>query len=82
MFKIISDGALMKKATNLSVDEELLKEAKALDINLSQTLEEALRKLIRHRQAESWKAKNRDAIESYDEHIDKHGVFSDKLRSF
>ncbi len=72
----------MKKATNLSVDEELLAEAKALNINLSQTFEDALRQLIRYKQAEQWKADNRQALESFDDHVDRNGVFSDKLRSF
>ncbi len=72
----------MKRATNLSVDEELLTEAKALNINLSQTLEDALRQLIRHKQSEQWKVDNRKALDSFDEHIDRNGVFSDKLRSF
>jgi antitoxin CcdA len=29
-----------------------------------------------------WLEDNRDAIAAYNEHIDKHGAFSDDLRSF
>lgn len=31
---------------------------------------------------ESRLAENKDAIEAYNEHVEKHGVFSDGLRSF
>ncbi len=72
----------MKRATNLSIDEELLTAARELDINLSRTLEEALQKLVRHKKGEQWKQDNKDALQSYDEHIERTGVFSDKLRSF
>ncbi len=72
----------MKRATNLSIDEELLLEARELDINLSRTLEDALQKLIRHKKAEQWKTDNKDALQTYDEHIERNGVFSDKFRSF
>jgi antitoxin CcdA len=33
-------------------------------------------------QAEAWKERNRKAIEAYNEHIERDGVFSDGLRSF
>ena len=32
--------------------------------------------------AELWKAQNRSALDAYDEHVERDGVFSDGLRSF
>ena len=72
----------MKRAANLSVDSELLDQAKELKINLSHTFENALRTLIRQKQSEQWKIENKQAFDSYGKHIKKHGTFSDKLRSF
>jgi antitoxin CcdA len=31
---------------------------------------------------ELWLAENREAIEAYNEHVSRHGVFSDGLRGF
>jgi len=71
-----------KKAANLSVDTDLLERAKRLKLNLSQVFETGLSEAIRQRQREEWLKKNRAAIEAYNEYVDKHGVFSDGLRSF
>ncbi|MCC6472800.1 MAG: type II toxin-antitoxin system CcdA family antitoxin [Burkholderiales bacterium] len=74
--------ARRKKSANLSVDAELLQEARRLDLNLSQVLESSLALAIRERKAEEWLARNRAALEAYNEHIERDGVFSDGLRSF
>lgn len=71
-----------KRAANLSVNAELLDQAKALEINLSATLERALEAEVRARKRELWLAENRDAIEAYNERIERDGIFSDGLRSF
>ena len=71
-----------KKATNLSVDEDLLDQARLLGLNLSQVFEAGLADAIRRHQREAWLKKNRAAIDAYNEHVEKDGVFSDGLRSF
>lgn len=71
-----------KRAANLRVNEDLLKKAKSLDINLSATLEKALAQALKEKQREQWLADNRQAIAAYNEHLEAHGVFSDEVRSF
>jgi len=71
-----------KKAANLSINADLLSKARELDINLSATLELALVTALKQKRREQWLAENRDAIDAYNEHIEKYGVFSDGLRSF
>lgn len=71
-----------KKAANLSVDEHLLERARRLKLNLSQVLEAGLADAIRREESAEWLRKNRVALEAYNEHVEKHGVFSDGLRSF
>lgn len=71
-----------KKAANLSVDGDLLDSAKRLKLNLSQVFEAGLSAAIREKQREQWLSKNRAAIEAYNEHVEKDGVFSDRLRAF
>ena len=71
-----------KRATNVTIDADLLKQARELNINLSATLEQALAELVRHRRREHWLADNRAAITTYNQHVAEHGVFSDRLRRF
>lgn len=76
------DQLAPRKPTNLSVNEDLLARARAHNINLSATLEQALIEALRRKEREAWLAENQAAIERYNERIDDHGVFSDTLRSF
>jgi len=71
-----------KKAANLSINESLLQQAKALDINLSQLLEQRLVEHLREVFEKNWLAENRAAIEAYNQRIEDNGVFSDGLRTF
>jgi antitoxin CcdA len=71
-----------KKATNLSVDAELLEQARGLGLNLSQVFEASLAEAVRRIRAERWIEENRAAIDAYNEHVERDGVFSDGLRSF
>jgi antitoxin CcdA len=71
-----------KKATNLSIRTDLLEQARALDINLSSELEKHLVEVIRQRRAEQWLKDNREAIEAYNRHIERDGIWSDGLRTF
>ncbi|MGF2075818.1 type II toxin-antitoxin system CcdA family antitoxin, partial [Enterococcus casseliflavus] len=69
-------------AVNLSVDKALLTEARAHEINVSATLESALREELRRRQRSEWLEKNQRAIKAYNADIDAHGFFSDGVRTF
>lgn len=71
-----------KKSANLSIDAELLRHARQLKINLSQTLEERLREIVLDAKGKKWVAQNRAALESYNRHVERNGTFSDKLRRF
>ena len=78
----IYDPQAPKQSANLSVNRDLLQKAKKLDINLSATFERALADALREKQRAAWLAENEQAIAAYNDHVDKHGVFSDGLRSF
>ena len=71
-----------KKSANLSINETLLQQAKALNINLSQMLEQRLAEYLRESLQQSWVNENRDAIDAYNRRIARNGVFSDGLRTF
>ena len=57
-------NAILKRATNLSVNAELLREAKELDINLSAEFEKHLTAVVGQHRAELWRRDNRAAIEA------------------
>jgi antitoxin CcdA len=79
---ILFEEKAPKKASNLSVNCDLLRQAKNLNINLSATLEQALIEMIREKRQEQWKLDNKDSIDAYNEHVEQHGVFSKKSRCF
>lgn len=81
MYKIYDPDA-PKKPTNLSVNGDLLKKARECGLNLSAILEAALVEQVKQSQRERWLRENREAIDAYNEHIERNGVFSDELRSF
>lgn len=77
-----SKNTSSKKATNVSVNADLLQQAKAFNINLSSTLEQALSAKLKQLQAQTWATENKMAIDSYNQHIEKAGVFGDNVRAF
>lgn len=76
------DKSAPKKPTNLSINSDLLNKSKNLKINLSATLEEALKNILAQKQAEQWREENKSAIQAYNDFIEENGVFSDEFRSF
>lgn len=74
--------AAPKKSANLSVNSELLRQARALNVNLSQALEQRLVEIVRESRQRNWLEKNREAVEDYNRRIKKRGTFSDGLRRF
>ena len=77
-----ADRVVAKRATNVSVRSDLLEAARANGVNLSATLERALLEELKHVLRQKWREENRDAIAAYNEHVAKHGVFSDDTRTF
>ena len=71
-----------KKTTNLSINSDLLKKIKALNINLSATFEQALRAKLAEEEANKWQKENRGAIEAYNDFIEDNGLFADEHRQF
>ncbi|OGR14602.1 MAG: hypothetical protein A2341_07515 [Deltaproteobacteria bacterium RIFOXYB12_FULL_58_9] len=71
-----------KKAANLSINVRLLKMARKRKINLSATLEAALVEKLQAQDVSEWVAENAKSIDEYASHVQKVGVFSDRLRRF
>lgn len=71
-----------KISANLSVNSDLLVQAKFYGINLSLTLEVAPIEAISEHRRRLWLEDNREEIDSYKEHVEKKGVFGGGLRGF
>ena len=71
-----------KKPTNLSVNSDLLYEAKALKLNLSATFEAALLNELKAARRDKWIAENKQAIDTCNKLANEHRLFADKHREF
>ena len=78
----VYDVSAPKRPANVTVNADLLQRARALDINLSQTLESALVEAVAQKARERWLAENREAIDAYNRDVEKNGCFGDRFRSF
>ena len=71
-----------KAPTNLSLLVDLVERARALDLNLSNVVEQALASAIRETEQARWLAENREAIELYNAFVEEHGFFGEEFREF
>jgi antitoxin CcdA len=71
-----------KRAVNVSIDASVLDMAKEMNINLSQTLEDALRKRTQDERDRRFRDEHREAIEAHNRFIEKNGIWSKKYRSW
>jgi antitoxin CcdA len=69
-----------RKAVNVSIDAELVKEAREAGVNLSGLLESALRDKLKAHRTAKWQKENRQTIESMNAYIDEHGLPLAKFR--
>ncbi len=71
-----------KVPTNLSVRSDLVRDARALHLNISEIVEKALEQALAEHRRAAWLAENRESIDKYNARAEKHGVFSDAWRRF
>ncbi len=78
MFSLYNQNA-PKEPITLSINCDLLKKAKDLDINLSASFEEALIAQLKTKQTKLWLEQNKAAIDAYNISVEENGVFRDEL---
>lgn len=71
-----------RKATNVSLGEALLAEAKALQINISQAAEAGVARAVAEKRTELWLEANREALESSNAYVEQHGLPLTRYRGF
>ena len=73
---------VQRKSTNLSLDARLVAEAKNLDINISRVAEEGIAEAVRQEKERLWKIENREAIEAWNDYVERNGLPLAKYRQF
>lgn len=71
-----------RRATNVSLPAALISEARRLGINISQACERGLQEQVRQSRREAWLEENREAIESSNAWVEKHGLPLAEYRQF
>ena len=71
-----------RKPTNLSLDPDLIREARSFGVNLSQAAEAGVRRAVAEAKAEQWRRDNAEAVESSNRWVERNGLPLDRYRRF
>jgi len=71
-----------RRATNLSVSQSVLEEARSLEINLSRAAEDGIRQAVAAEKARRFRDEFADVIQSNNDYVEKHGLPLEKYRLF
>ena len=71
-----------RRATNLSLSEALVDEARALEINLSQACEHGLELAVTEARTARWLKENQEALDSSNAYVEARGLPLGRLRQF
>ncbi len=71
-----------RRPTNVTLPVELVAEAKALDINISQACEIGLARSVAEARRARWLDENKAAIEAYNGMVERDGLPLDEFRQF
>ena len=72
----------LKKATNITLSADVLADAKAFGINISQACDGFLRARVKQERERRWLSENAAFIEEYNKTLDAEGLPLDQYRSF
>ena len=74
------DGA--KRATNVSLSEALVSEARGLGINVSRACEDGLETEVRRERTKWWHEDNAAGFKAWNAYLERHGVPLARFRKF
>lgn len=77
-----NEAPSVRKSANLSIDADLLAEAKALSVNVSRAAEDGIARAVKAEKERLWKIENREALESWNAYVEEHGLPLAKYRQF
>lgn len=71
-----------RRAASLTLDPDLLDEAKSLGVNVSRAAEEGLAAALKAERTRRWKEENAEAIREYNEYVRHEGIPLARHRKF
>ncbi|WP_322096900.1 type II toxin-antitoxin system CcdA family antitoxin [Paramagnetospirillum kuznetsovii] len=74
--------ATIKRPTNVSLPQNLVLEAKSLDISLSKACERGLTEAIAEARSARWLAENKGAVEAWNQRVEAVGLPLARFRQF
>ncbi len=74
--------AIRRKSTNVTLDPQLVADAKALGVNVSRACEAGLATELKAARKKQWVEENWEAIQSSNAYVEKHGLPLAKYRMF
>ena len=74
-----NDNIARRQSVNLTADSELVRRVRDEKGNLSALLEGSMRAFLAKKELERWREENHQSFESYNQMIEKHGLFSDDM---
>jgi antitoxin CcdA len=80
--RLREDRTPVRRPTNVSLDADLVDEARALDINISRACEEGLERTVREERRRRWIEENREGMEASNDYVRQHGLPLAKYRMF
>ena len=78
----VRQSSTPRRATNVTLPEALLREARDLNINVSQACERGLATEVSETKAQRWLRDNRAAMDAWNEHVEQHGLPLAGFRQF
>ena len=72
----------VRQPANLSIDSQLMAEAKRLNVNVSRAAEAGIAEAVAAEKTRLWKLENRATMDAWNDYVDKHGIPLAEHRQF
>jgi len=73
---------MMRSKVSLSIDGAVVREARAVGVNMSRVAEFAIAEAARGERNRRWREENRDALDAYAREVERDGLPLARFRSF
>jgi antitoxin CcdA len=73
---------LARKKVNLTVDSDVLDEARELKLNMSRLAENAIASAAKIERNRRWREENHEALEAYEQEVEENGLPLSEHRTF
>lgn len=72
----------IRQPANLSIDSNLMREAKGLDVNVSRAAEAGIAEAVAAEKTRLWKLENRATMDAWNDYVEKYGIPLEDSRQF